>query len=145
MFFLRNEKGRWELFEHDADIGLRAQATSREALFELMGEALTAVITSPALVETQTELTIQCEAPDDAILLVDWLNALIYEMATREMLFGAWDVRLDEQRLDARVRGEAVDRKRHQPAVEIKGATYTALEVERTSGGVWRAQCIVDV
>jgi len=143
--FLRSEKGRWELLEHDADIGLRAEAQSREALFELMAEALTAVVTSPALVEPQTALTIRCEAPDDAMLLVDWLNALIFEMATRDMLFGAWRVHLDGQRLEARVRGETVDRGRHRPAVEIKGATYTALEVGRASDGLWRAQCIVDV
>lgn len=139
------EKGRWELFEHDADIGLRAEATSREGLFELMGEALTGVVTSPARVETETELPIRCEAPEDGLLLADWLNALIYEMATRDMLFGAWDVELEGQRLEARVRGETVDRARHQPAVEIKGATYTGLEVERLGDGRWRGQCIVDV
>jgi len=140
-----SEPGRWELFEHDADIGIRAESPSRECLFELMGEALTAVVTSPAEVEPRTELTIRCNAPDDTMLLFDWLNALIYEMATRHMLFGAWKVRLDGQELDARVSGEAVDRERHQPAVEIKGATYTDLEVERNADGLWRAQCIVDV
>ena len=140
-----NEKGSWELFEHDADIGLRAEAASREGLFELMGEALTGVVTAPETVEIETELSIRCEAPEDALLLADWLNALIYEMATRDMLCGAWDVKLDGQCLEARVRGEAVDRSRHQPAVEIKGATYTGLEVERMPDGMWRAQCIVDV
>lgn len=140
-----SEPGRWELFEHDADIGIRAEGSSRECLFELMGEALTAVVTSPAQVESRTELTIRCSAPDDTMLMVDWLNALIYEMATRNMLFGAWDVRLDGQALNARVGGEPVDRERHQPAVEIKGATYTDLEVERNENGLWRAQCIVDV
>jgi tRNA nucleotidyltransferase (CCA-adding enzyme) len=33
---------------------------------------------------------------------------------------------------------------RHAPAVEVKGATYTALSVRHTDGG-WIAQCIVDV
>ena len=27
-----------------------------------------------------------CEAPDDAYLLLDWLNALIYEMALRRLV-----------------------------------------------------------
>lgn len=141
----RRETGRWALLEHDADIGLRAEAASREALFELMGEALTAVVTSPAAVQTQTQVTIRCQAPDDAMLMVDWLNALIYAMATRRMLFGAWHVVLDGGALTARVGGEVVDRRRHRPAVEIKGATYTDLAVGRTRGGLWRAQCVVDV
>jgi SHS2 domain-containing protein len=41
--------------------------------------------------------------------------------------------------------GEPVDRARHQPAVEVKGATHTALGVERRDDGAWIAQCVVDV
>jgi len=137
--------GSWEHSEHDADIGLRAVAGSREGLFACMGEALTAVITDPAQVRLTEAVSIHCEAPDNALLLVDWLNALIYEMAARRLVFGAWDVSLDGQVLDARVRGERVDRERHQPVVEVKGATYTALSVERDSAGLWHAHCIVDV
>jgi tRNA nucleotidyltransferase (CCA-adding enzyme) len=88
---------------------------------------------------------IRCEAPDNELLLVDWLNALILEMATRHMLFGRFDVALDGQRLHATAWGEAVDRQKHQPAVEIKGATYTELSVARTESGQWLAQCVVDV
>ena len=77
--------------------------------------------------------------------MVDWINALIYEMATRGMLFGAWQVSLQGCDLDAWVQGEPVDRDRHQPVVEVKGATYTELLVEQDATGVWRAQCVVDV
>lgn len=38
-----------------------------------------------------------------------------------------------------------MDMRWHQPAVEIKGATYTALRVAQENNGVWIAQCIVDV
>jgi SHS2 domain-containing protein len=31
------------------------------------------------------------------------------------------------------------------PAVEPKGATLTALKVERQDDGAWVAQCVVDV
>jgi tRNA nucleotidyltransferase (CCA-adding enzyme) len=139
------EQGNWELFEHDADMGLRAVAKTREALFETMGKALTAVVTDPASVHAVEAISISCEAPDDALLLVDWLNALIFEMATRGMVFGRWHVELSGQKLESRVEGEVVDRLRHQPVVEVKGATYTALSVERGSDGSWRCQCVVDV
>ena len=136
---------QWEHFEHDADIGLRASAASREALFESMAEALTALITSPEDVRPTESVSIHCEAPDDALLLTDWLNALIYEMATRRMLFGDWRVSIDDHVLNAVARGEPVDRSRHKPVVEVKGATYTALSVNRDSAGTWHGQCIVDV
>lgn len=136
---------RWEHVEHDADIGLRAAAASREGLFEAMAEALTALITDPDKVRAEKSVSIRCEAPDDALLLVDWLNALIYEMATRRMLFGDWRVTIAGHALDALAIGEAVDRERHEPVVEVKGATYTSLSVGKDSAGTWHAQCIVDV
>ena len=135
----------WEHIEHDADIGLRASAASREGLFEAMAEALTALITDPGKVRTEQPVSIRCEAPDDALLLVDWLNALIYEMATRRMLFGEWRVTIVGHALDAVAFGEAVDRERHEPVVEVKGATYTSLSVAQDSAGTWHGQCIVDV
>lgn len=138
-------RSRWDHFEHEADIGVRAVAPSREQLFECLAEALTAIITEPGSVRPVETITIRCEAPDDALLLVDWLNALVYEMATRRMLFGQWDVKLDGHTLTARVSGEAVDRVRHVPAVEVKGATYTALVVDQDDEGNWHGQCVVDV
>ncbi len=141
----KRDDSRWEHFDHGADIGLRAQADSRPALFELMAEALTAVVTPPERVRGEVEVAIHCEAPDDALLLVDWLNALVFEMSTRGLLFSEWRVALDDHRLDATVRGQAIDRRSHEPAVEVKGATYTALEFEQLPNGHWLAQCVVDV
>lgn len=139
------DAGHWEHFEHDADIGLRATAASRERVFELMGEALTALVADPATVRAVDTVNVNCDAPEDALLLVDWLNVLIYEMATRRMLFCRWHVELDGCTLSAQVQGEIVERNRHRPVVEVKGATYTALSFEKDDSGNWRAQCIVDV
>ena len=136
--------GTWEHFEHDADIGLRAHGPSREAVFRLLAEALTALVTDPAAVRASDTVSVTCEAPDDALLLADWLNSLVYEMATRNMLFSEWQVSLEDHKLAATVRGEVVDRERHQPVVEVKGATYTALSVGEDDG-TWHAQCVVDV
>jgi SHS2 domain-containing protein len=86
-----------------------------------------------------------CEAPDAELLLADWLNAIIYEMATRHMLFGRYEVTLVEGHLAGTAWGEPVDPDRHQPAVEPKGATYTSLLVHRREDGNWLAQCVVDV
>ena len=135
----------WSHTEHDADIGLRAESQTREGLFEAMGEALTAVVTEPASVRPDRQIEIHCEAPDDALLLADWLNALIYEMATRRMVFGKWRVKLDDHKLHALVEGELVNRARHRPVVEVKGATYTALSVGQDASGNWCGECIVDV
>ncbi|MDH4109392.1 MAG: archease [Gammaproteobacteria bacterium] len=143
--FLLMAHTTWEHFEHEADMGLRVAAPTREAMFEGIAEALTAVITEPDRVRASQSVRVACEAPDDALLMVDWLNALVYEMATRRMLFREFHVTLEGRRLTATVLGEPIDRERHQPAVEVKGATYTALSVEHGDDGLWHGQCVVDV
>jgi SHS2 domain-containing protein len=66
-------------------------------------------------------------------------------MATDNLVFGAFEVAISGTRLEGHARGEPVDIERHQPAVEVKGATLTALEVTEQADGTWLAQCIVDV
>ena len=136
---------RWEHFPHQADIGVRGIGSSREEAFEQVAIALTAVITDPQVVTPDVSVQVSCEAPDDELLLVDWLNALIYEMATHNLLFSRFEVRLADGRLEAKAWGEKVDRARHRPAVEAKGATYTALQVRQMEDKTWVAQCVVDV
>jgi len=136
---------RWEHFPHGADMGVRGMGNTREEAFEQAAVAMSAVITDPAEISGTEEVKIHCQAPDDELLLVDWLNALIYEMATRKLLFGRYEVHIKEHRLTARAWGEPMDTAKHQPAVEIKGATYTALRVAREANGEWVAQCVVDV
>lgn len=134
----------WEHFEHGADIGVRGIGTTKAGAFEQAALALTAVITDPQRVAAAGTVHIRCEAPDDELLLADWLNALIYEMAVRRMLFGRFHVDLNGTHLDAQAEGEPTSVQRHQPAVEVKGATYTALRVAPVDGG-WLAQTVVDV
>jgi tRNA nucleotidyltransferase (CCA-adding enzyme) len=135
---------RWEHFSHDADIGLVGIGPTRAEAFRQAALALTAVVSDPQRVNTVTSVDVVCHAASDELLLVDWLNALIYEMAVRSMLFGDFTVQVEDGELRATARGETVDPRRHEPAVEIKGATLTALQVAATAGG-WRAQCVVDV
>lgn len=134
----------WAHFSHDADIGVVGRGPTRAEAFRQAALALTAVVTDPAAVRPNHPVPVACEAPSDDLLLVEWLNALIYEMAVRAMVFGDFAVEIEDGRLSATAYGERVDIERHQPAVEIKGATLTALRVAHEAGG-WHAQCVVDV
>ena len=134
----------WQHFEHEADIGVRGIGDTLASAFEQAALAMTAIITDLSGITPEQQVTIACEENDNELLLADWLNALIFEMSTRNMLFSRFQVRIDDGYLQASAWGEAIDVKRHQPAVEIKGATYTELSVFET-GGQWVAQCVVDV
>jgi SHS2 domain-containing protein len=135
---------RWEHFPHEADMGVRGYGATQAEAFEQAALAMTAVVTDPDSVQMGEAVAIDCEAPDAELLLAAWLNGVIYEMATRRMLFGRFAVHIDGGRLRAQAWGEHIDPARHHLAVEIKGATYTALRValERDE---WVAQTVVDV
>jgi SHS2 domain-containing protein len=135
----------WTHFPHGADIGVSGFGRSKEEAFAQAAVALTGVITEPGLVFSRESIDIECAAPDDELLLVEWLNAVIYEIATRKMFFSRFSLRIDDCRLHATAWGEPIDIERHQPAVEVKGATCTALAVKLDRDGKWVAQCVVDV
>ncbi|MEB3321454.1 MAG: archease [Synechococcaceae cyanobacterium] len=146
---------RWEHFEHGADIGVRGLAPTRAGAFEQAALALTAVIADPAGVQAREAVPIRCAAPDAELLLLDWLNALVSAMALRRMLFGRFTVTITPSAgpgegpgglaLEGVARGEPLDPARHDPAVEVKGATCTSLRVAPTPEGGWLAQTVVDV
>jgi len=140
-----NATAHWEHFPHDADIGVRGWGATLEQAFEQAALALTAVVTDPAEVAAKDMLQLSCMAPNAELLLTDWLNSLIFEMVTRNMLYSRFEVQVKGGHLTAKVWGEALDVARHRPAVEIKGATYTELKVAQQAGGDWLAQCVVDV
>ena len=135
----------WEHFEHGADIGIRGIAPTLEQAFEQAAVAMTAVITHPDQVSASKAVSIRCQAPDHDLLLLDWINELVYQMAVQGLLFKRYGVVINDGNLVATAFGEPVDRQKHQPAVEIKGATFTELRVYQQPDGCWVAQCIVDV
>jgi SHS2 domain-containing protein len=135
---------RWEHFPHDADVGVRGWGATIAEAFEQAAYALTAIITD-ANVAALTSVEVNCEAPDVELLLVEWLNAVIYEIAVRNMIFGRFKVTINDTRLQGTMWGEPIDQARHAPACEPKGATYTALRVAQEADGTWSAACIIDV
>jgi SHS2 domain-containing protein len=135
----------WETFAHGADIGVRGFGATPAEAFASAARAMMSVVTDLGGVRTITRAVIACRAPDLETLLVDWLNALVLEMSAEGLVFSRFEVAIEGDRLDGAAWGEPLDVARHQPAVEIKGATFTALEVAQDGNGRWRAQCVVDV
>ncbi len=132
-------------FPHGADIGVRGTGATRETAFAQAATALAAAVVDPETVSPTEEVAIDCVAPDDRLLLCDWLNAVIYEMAVRRMVFHRFEVSLQGQSLQGRAWGEPIDPARHVPTVEPKGATMSGLRMEQARDGTWIAECIIDV
>ena len=135
----------WEHFHHQADIGIRGMGDSLSAAFEEGAAALMGVICDPATVEEVEVIEISCEADDNELLFADWINAIIYEMDVRKVLFGRFEVCIDGCKLTGKAWGEPADPVHHDVAVEVKAATFMELKVYEDEQGKWIAQCVVDV
>lgn len=135
----------WEHFHHQADIGIRGVGPTLEKAFEEAAMALMAVICSPSKVTAKHCVEISCHAEERDLLFFDWINALVYEMDVRRMLFSQFEVHIDDGVLKAHAWGEPADPDRHEAAVEVKAATFMELKVFQSPQGQWTAQCVVDV
>lgn len=134
----------WEHFHHDADIGVCGRGRTVEEAFEQAALALTEIVTdTPVAGDVCVEVS--CRQSDIELLFVDWLDAIIFEMATCKMLFGRFAVQIDGLALTGKIWGESVDVARHAPACEPKGATLTELKVSCDAEGIWTARCVIDV
>lgn len=143
----RPERGaaiQYETFEHEADIGIRGSGSSIEEAFEAAALALYSVIINPEKVEQKQTRTVSVTAPDRELLLVEWLNSLLSLSDRERMVFSRFSVVVTDLSLTGTAWGEKLDRARHQPNVEVKGATYHLLAVAEENG-IYTAQCVVDV
>ncbi len=139
-------QGHWEHYAHDADVGVRGHGNSKAEAFRQAALGMMALVVEAGSVEPRAQVSISCEAPDDVVLLIDWLNAVILEMAADGLVFGDFSVQTQNGALSARASGEPVERSRHAVGVELKGATFTDAAVSQDPDtGAWTAQCIVDV
>jgi tRNA nucleotidyltransferase (CCA-adding enzyme) len=128
-----------------ADIGVEGYGPTLASAFEQAALALTAIVTEPRSIHPIESIDIHCEAPDLELLLADWLNAIIFEMATRRMVFGGFQVTIENRSLEGKAIGERIEVGRHRPVTEAKGATLTELKVYQEQNELWHARCVVDV
>jgi SHS2 domain-containing protein len=134
----------YETFEHEADVGIRGFGGSPEEAFQNAAVALYSVMVNIHTVEPKEERTVTVTAPDRELLLVEWLNALLSLSDIERMVFAKFEVAIEGTQLTGTARGESLDRVRHEPHVEVKGATYHMLSVTEREGR-YTAQCVVDV
>jgi SHS2 domain-containing protein len=135
----------YELFEHTADLGLRATAADLDALFVEMARGLSAaILQDPATARPEAATAVEIAGGDREYLLFDWLKELLYRFDAEHQVFGRFEVTVRPDGLTATAWGEPLDPARHLLNHEVKAITYHGLTVEPADGG-WRAEVIVDI
>lgn len=140
---------RFEFIEGaTSDLTFVALGPTAEAAFVAAGQAfLAATIEEPETVERREHRSVALEEPDIELLLMRFLNELVYLRDAEELLLHPDQVEIvwgDSVELHAELRGERIDRSRHALASEVKAATAESLSVGKTTDG-WTATATLDV
>lgn len=139
----------YQFLEHESDIGIRAQAKDEAETFEEMAKAMFEVMVDVKKIKPKEEIKIKVSAPGLEQLLIEWLNELVFQKDFTGLYFSVFKV--DELKkgkygysLRASVKGEKLDRQRHQIRTEVKAATYSGLKCGREKKKFF-CQCVLDV
>jgi SHS2 domain-containing protein len=133
---------RFEVFEHTADVGIRAYGPTVDELFANAAAGMFSLITDLEAVRSVGTFRVEVASPDLPALLVDWLSELLFVHETEDVLLAEFHVAVEDTRLKATARGEAIDRERHPLHMNVKAVTFHELVVNPEEG---YAQVIFDI
>lgn len=123
----------YELFDHTADVGVKAFGNDLSEAFAHAAKAMFDIITDSSEIEAKGSYQIDLIADDLEQLLVDWLDELLFLQGANNLVFSKFDISLNEKecKLSAEVSGEEFDTTKHKIGTEIKAVTYHMLEVHK--------------
>lgn len=135
----------YELVDHTADIGVRLWGPTAEEVFEQAALALFSLVCDPLHVGDTETVEVRLEAEGMDLLLVAWLNELLYVFETKDLVLSQFDIdELTDRTLRARVTGEPFVTGRHVVCGGVKAATLHELALERR-GDAWEGFVLLDV
>jgi SHS2 domain-containing protein len=136
---------RYEQFPHTADIGVRVYGRDLKELFANAAFAMFDILADLETLSGDTIEKFNIEAPNPEELLVAWLDELLYNFYTKQLIFFKFRIdELTDTRLKATVSGRPVGANRNRLRTEIKAATYSDLKIVKTPDG-YKVEIIFDV
>lgn len=134
------------------------EATYADVCFEACGKDLNELFTNAAL--ATCEIMVDLKTVDSKIkkkislkndtidkLLFEFLEEIIFLKDSQRLLFSKVKVKITknkEYKLDAELRGEEINPKKHKLGNDAKAVTYHDFEVEEIKRK-WRAKVIIDI
>jgi SHS2 domain-containing protein len=138
---------KYEIFEHTADVGIRAFGKDLNEAFENAAVGMFSIITDVGKVEIIGEYRVVLEASDLEQLLVDWLSELLFIHSVKQVMFSNFRVEIEDLegkwRLKGDASGENYDENKHHYHTEIKAVTHHILEIKKND--VYRVQVLLDI
>ncbi len=129
-----DKTGRFEFLEHTADVYVAAHGKTLEEAFENAALAMFEVMTNVDKVNAEVEDHIEVEAEDEFALLYSWLETLLVNFETKNMLYSKFKIQGIEEnsegfRIKATIWGEIFNAEKHAQKVGVKAVTYHRMEI----------------
>ena len=136
---------RYVQFPHTADIGVRVFGKSLKELFENAAFAMFDIIADLEGLSGDTVEVISLTSANPEELLVAWLDELLYDFYTKQVIFYKFEVsELTDGKLRATAFGRPIAANRNRLKTEIKAATYHNLAIKKSPEG-YSVEVIFDV
>ena len=128
-----DKTGKFEFLEHTADVYVAAYGKTLEEAFENAALAMFEVMTDTDKVIANVENNVEVEAEDEFALLYTWLEALLVNFETKNMVYSQFQIASIEEteegfRIKAAVWGEKFNAEKHMQRVGVKAITYHRME-----------------
>ncbi len=132
----------YEEISHTADVALRVHGRTLESLFVNAARGMFALMTDSSQIATESEFSIEVDAPDHESLLVNWLNELLFQHEMSEQMFCDFDVSItSEGHLRGTVRGGTAHAEIRK---HIKAVTFHDLRIVE-HGGMFETTLVFDI
>ena len=133
-----------------SDLCFVAHGAGLDEVFAAAAEAvLAATLEAPTCLSYEVERLVTLEEPALDLLLLGFLNELVYLRDAEDLLLRPRELRVSQgrgARLEARLGGEKICPGRHRLAAELKAVTAHGLRVEPAEDdGGWVATVTLDV
>ncbi|MEN3000918.1 MAG: archease [Armatimonadota bacterium] len=142
--------GTFRIVEHTADKGLEVEAATLPELFATAARGLFHLMIDPDRYAPTEQSVLELHAPDLEMLMVRWLNELVYQFEVHHRLFSRFEVGVVEPQGEGwRLRAQVGYRPITPEALEWEGApvksvTYHGLTLQQRNGH-WFLRFYVDV
>jgi SHS2 domain-containing protein len=124
----------FEEISHTADIKIRVRAPTLEALFSETFNALMQIIYGTDR-RGSVRKEILVESSGKEALLADFLSEVLFISEVENLVFSDADIRINGLHLSANLTGEQFDLSRHSGGSEVKGISYSGLEISHDTNG----------
>lgn len=124
----------YRYLEHTTDAFIEVNANSLEEAFEVAGISVVDTILDINLVEEKIERKIEASGANLSNLLYNWLEEIIIATITDGFATKRFFVKFEKNnlyKLEAVLKGEEINVKKHHFKVEIKSPTFHLMEIKQ--------------